>query len=138
MTGGPARIISGFGDADADGVNWRARIFSTTGGKRKLTVGIGVGEDTDSESRAFRMASAGWTKLNVGVGADNDAEPPREPMTPTEAVGADDDAEPPKELMTPTVAVGADDDAKLSRAPMMPNGGGNDDNWRAFRITHRP
>jgi hypothetical protein len=39
-------MISGVGDGV--GVNWRARMSSMTGGKWKLIVGVGAGDDADS------------------------------------------------------------------------------------------
>jgi hypothetical protein len=104
MTGGPARMISGFGDGDddGDGVDWRARISSMTGGKWKLIVDVGADDDFDFESRAFRMSSmtGGKSKLIVGIGAGDDADfesrafrmPPRGPMTLTGVGDGDDDS----------------------------------------------
>jgi hypothetical protein len=64
-------MISGVGDGD--GVDWRARMSSTTGGKRRLIVGVGAGDKADSASRAPTSGGRPKLQLNVGDGAGDDA-----------------------------------------------------------------
>ena len=66
------RVGVGDGD-DADSI---FKISLRKVGKRRLFVGVGVGKDADSESRAFRVSSmtGGKRKVNVGVGASDDAD----------------------------------------------------------------
>jgi hypothetical protein len=102
---------------------------SGPGVKSKLNVGVGAGDDADSESRTIRMSSmtGGKWKLSVGIadcdGADSESLAVRMLLRgPKELIvgvaDGNDDKMPSRELMTLTGDVGD----------------GDDDNWRAIRI----